>query len=290
MDDNIGAFVTRHQSGELSRCGIRYYLGRLYLPLFDHHFANSQYTADELLDATVSGHERPVEVMPMGAEVREFLGVAPSESSRRALMASVGINATRPSVRTLLYVGRLSPEKNMGLLIDLMERLSSDAANEYHLLIAGDGPLLDHLGSEGQRRAPGRVHLLGHISDRSRIIELYHNSDIFVHPNPREPFGIAPLEAMAAGLPIVAPRSGGLLSYASDSNAWLCEPNAENYATAIRSITADPVRREERVALARATASRYRWSDVTARFEMRFEELCRGFSAARIGNQGEQIQ
>ncbi len=290
MDDNIGAFVTRHQSGELSRCGIRYYLGRLYLPLFDHHFANSQYTADELLDATVSGHERPVEVMPMGAEVREFLGVAPSESSRRALMASVGINATRPSVRTLLYVGRLSPEKNMGLLIDLMERLSSDAANEYHLLIAGDGPLLDHLGSEGQRRAPGRVHLLGHISDRSRIIELYHNSDIFVHPNPREPFGIAPLEAMAAGLPIVAPRSGGLLSYASDSNAWLCEPNAENYATAIRSITADPVRREERVALARATASRYRWSDVTARFETRFEELCRGFSAARIGNQGEQIQ
>lgn len=272
MDDNVRAFVTGHRFGRL---GTRYYVGRLYLPLFDHHFANSQYTADELLEATVTGHERPVEVMPMGAEIEELIETQPSGTCRDSLIPTVGIDEIRSKTRILLYIGRLSPEKNVGLLVDLMERLSNETENKYHLLIAGDGPLMSHLGSEGRHRATGRVHMLGHIRDRSRIIELYRNSDIFVHPNPREPFGIAPLEAMAAGLPVVAPRSGGLLTYADDSNAWLCEPNAESYAAAVRSITTDPVAREERVSRARRTASLYRWTDVTARFEARFEELCR---------------
>ncbi len=43
------------------------------------------------------------------------------------------------------------------------------------------------------------VTYLGHEADRRRLADLYANVDVFLHPNPREPFGIAPLEAMASG-------------------------------------------------------------------------------------------
>ncbi len=61
------------------------------------------------------------------------------------------------------------------------------------------------------------------------MAEIYANADAFVHPNPREPFGIAPLEAMAAGLPVIAPNSGGLTAYANLANAWLTNPTPDRF-------------------------------------------------------------
>ena len=62
--------------------------------------------------------------------------------------------------------------------------------------------------------------MLGHL-DKELLADYYANADVFVHPNPKEPFGIAPLEAMASGVPVVAPNSGGILSYATDENIWM---------------------------------------------------------------------
>ena len=87
-----------------------------------------------------------------------------------------------------------------------------------------------------EKRVPGRVHFLGQIVDRSRLAKIYANCDALIHPNPREPFGIAPLEAMASGLPVVAPRFGGVLSYANEDNSWLAEPSGESFADAVRQV------------------------------------------------------
>ena len=57
--------------------------------------------------------------------------------------------------------------------------------------------------------------------DRDALAGILANADAFIHPNPREPFGIAPLEAMASGLPLVATETGGVTTYASDETAWL---------------------------------------------------------------------
>lgn len=124
-----------------------------------------------------------------------------------------------------------------------------------------------------RQKSPGRVTFLGHLGDREELAGLYANADMFVHPNPREPFGIAPLEAMAAGLPLVAPRSGGLLSYATDENAWLGEPHAEIFAGLVRSVVADPMRRCRKTAAARATAEQYRWQAVACRYLRLYESL-----------------
>jgi phosphatidylinositol alpha 1,6-mannosyltransferase len=86
---------------------------------------------------------------------------------------------------------------------------------------------------------------------------------VFVHPNPREPFGIGPLEAMASGVPLVAPDAGGLLSYANDTNAWLAEPTGEAFAGAVRGACRPGAERDARLTRARETAAGYTWPNVT---------------------------
>lgn len=279
MDDNVGAFLTR---GAGSKRWSQAYLGNLYLPLFDYHIANSDYTAEELISAMAPKHQRPVSVLPMGAQVEEFAVAHPSETKRRQLVAQFGGDER---TKLLLYAGRLSPEKNLPLLIELMERLACGGENDFRLVVAGSGPLADWFERESCRRAPGRVWLLGHVQDRQALINLYANCDAFVHPNPREPFGIAPLEAMAAGLPLVAPRSGGVLSYADETNAWLVPAHGDTFAAAVRSIFTDASVRKDKLARARWTAAQYRWPGVTDRFFALYDELHADFPSSRFAYQ-----
>lgn len=267
LDDNVGAFLTNQAWG---RRWSQRYLGRIYLPLFDHHLANSVYTAEELQSAMVDDHPRPIEVLPMGAEVAEIVAAPIVAGWREKMTAAGGRDA---ATRLLLYVGRLSPEKNIGLLVEMMERLGDN----HQLLVAGSGPLAEWLRDEAARRAPGKIRLLGQVSDRRELIALYRHCDAFIHPNPREPFGIAPLEAMAAGIPLLAPARGGVLTYANQNNAWLAEPQAAAFAATVEAIFGNPAVRAERVRQAGRTAANYRWPLVAAAHWNRFEEIARQF-------------
>ncbi len=272
VDDNIRAFITQSDWGQRWS---RFYLSYCYIPFFDYHIANSQYTADELYEAMISPHERPVFVRPMGADVEFYAATKRSEPSRQKLIEqSNGGDRTR----LLLYAGRISPEKNIRLLIEMMERLADDITLDYRLIVAGSGPLSDWLDKEARSRVPGRVKSLGHLTDRAALIDLYANCDAFVHPNPREPFGIAPLEAMGAGLPLIAPRSGGVLSYADETNAWLAEADGDAFADAVRSVFADPGVRRDKLARARWTAQQHNWESATAQFFDLYDELHADFS------------
>jgi alpha-1,6-mannosyltransferase len=276
MDDNVRAFVTGGRWGKrLSKL----YLGNLYIPLFDYHIANSQYTADELREAMVARHERAVHVRPMGADVADYSSACRSEASRQKL---ISLSQGDQRTKLLLYAGRLSQEKNISLLIEMMERLACDRTDDYRLIVAGDGPLADRFLDEARLRAPGRVHSLGHIHNRAALVDLYANCDAFVHPNPREPFGIAPLEAMAAGLPLVATRSGGVLSYADETNSWLAEPNGEAFAAAVLAVFAQAAVRKDRLARAFWTTQRYTWESVTSQFFELYDDLHADFPATRF--------
>jgi hypothetical protein len=111
------------------------------------------------------------------------------------------------------------------------------------------------------------------MSDREALGDLYSNADIFVHPNPREPFGIAPLEAMASGLALVAPNSGGVTSYASRDNAWLADATGPSFAQAVRSVHADEALRQRKIEAARLTAERHSWDAATETFLKLYDDL-----------------
>jgi glycosyltransferase involved in cell wall biosynthesis len=194
--------------------------------------------------------EERIYVCPRGVNAEIFRADRKSDAVKREMRerASIPENSI-----ILLYAGRISPEKNIGLLVEMMKILSKDAANDFRLLVAGAGPEAVWLQKETDKIFPGKIIQLGHL-DKETLANYYANCDVFVHPNPREPFGIAPLEAMASGVPTLAPNSGGILSYATGENAWLVEPTGENFAQAVYEIIENPTLRERKVKNAVQTA------------------------------------
>lgn len=270
MDDNIGSFLT---GGQVGKWFARRVIGNYTIPNFDYHIANSSYTAEEFFDSLsheknprrsssflnwcwqffkaprVPSSER-IFVCPRGVNSKQFSPDRRSDSTRREMRERAGV----PQEATiLLYAGRVSPEKNIGLLVELMKILGRDSNRDYRLLVAGAGPQSEWLRTEGEKHAPGRIKLLGHL-DKDLLADYYANADVFVHPNPKEPFGIAPLEAMASGVATVAPNAGGILSYATNDNAWLVEPTGEAFANAIREAIDDVALREKKIEKALITA------------------------------------
>ena len=280
MDENFASYVSE---GSVGKAISRLYMKWIYFPMFDCHIANSEHTAQELVPAS-RGHKvrRGVWISPMGADCDRFRPSRRTEAQHRMLIERCG-----GSERTvlLLYAGRLVAEKNLPLLADLMGRLGAGEERDFRFLIAGDGVLRAEIETLCQQKAPGRVTFLGHVGDPERLADLYANADIFVHPNPREPFGIAPLEAMAAGVALVAPRAGGVMSYATDENAWLGEANAASFAGLVHGVVADPAGRLRKTQAARATAEQFRWQTVASRYLQLYESLYE----AHCGVRPEQV-
>ncbi|CAN5173979.1 glycosyltransferase family 1 protein [soil metagenome] len=269
MDDNIGSFLS---GGNAGKWLARRIMGNYNLPSFDFHIANSPYTADEFYQAA-NKSENPrrsewffnkcrqffksprvplterIHICPRGVDIKQFSPSRKSDEINRGMRRKANIPE---DAIILLYAGRISPEKNIGLLPDLMEVLAKDK-KDYRLLAAGAGPKAEWLQAETDKRIPNKIIQLGHL-DKETLANYYANCDVFVHPNPKEPFGIAPLEAMASGTPTVAPNAGGLLSYATDENMWLAEPKAENFAAAIREIIENPELTKAKITKALETA------------------------------------
>lgn len=270
MDDNVRSFLS---GGRAAEWFARRVMGNYNLPSFDYHIANSVYTAQEFFDS-VEEESNPrrsekflnwcwqffkaprvpvrdrIFVCPRGVDSRHFSPDRKSESVKRRMRERAEIPEN--SI-VLLYAGRISPEKNIGLLVEMMKILARDATRDFRLLVAGAGPQADWLGEETLRNFPRKIVQLEHL-DKETLADYYANADVFVHPNPREPFGIAPLEAMASGAPTLAPNTGGVLSYASNENAWLVAPAAENFAAAVREIIENKDLREIKIARAVMTA------------------------------------
>lgn len=283
MDDSVAAYLS---AGRVGRAVSHAYIRHIYGPPFDAHVANSEYTAGELRRSLWDRSPDFIHVCPMGVDAGAFGPVNRDRHLRRRLLAQAG--GTADSV-LLLYAGRLSPEKNLGLLVDMLEHLQRptkgpEAARDYRLVLAGDGPMTEALLKDASQRARHRVLWLGAIRDRAELAAYYASADVFVHPNPREPFGIGPLEAMASRLPVVLPSAGGVLSYANPTNSWLAEPNGESFAHAVRSVVSRPG--DARVAAAFETARQLDWSKVTARFFKLYDDLHRRRQLAEPVNPG----
>jgi glycosyltransferase involved in cell wall biosynthesis len=290
MDDNVASFLS---GGRFGHWLAKTIIGKYTLPSYDFHLANSSYTAEEfrgsLSSRSGSGRtwrwlraprirlEERIRVCPRGVDAAHFRPDRKSEIKRNELIQK----AELPSEAVvLLYAGRISPEKNIELLPAMINELASDPKNDYRLVVAGDGPQAEWLRSEGERIGPGRITLLGHV-EKETLADYYANADVFVHPNPKEPFGIAPLEAMASGVPTVAPRSGGILSYANDNNAWLVDPTAKDFAAAVKEAVTDRALRQSRTANAVETARANTREMSTDRLFATYDEIHEDFHQRR---------
>jgi glycosyltransferase involved in cell wall biosynthesis len=155
----------------------------------------------------------------------------------------VGAEADPPEV---LYVGRLSAEKGV---LELVE-----AARGLKVVVAGDGPL--------RPRVPGARGFVAH--DELQL--LYARAAVVACPSRREGFGVACLEAMAHGRPVVATSVGGLRDLVVDGETGLLVPPRDPRAlgAALRRLLADPDLRHRLGAAGRQRAQeRFSWAAVT---------------------------
>lgn len=284
MDDNVRGFIGGGKIGEwFSKLVIAGYIE----PMFDFHISNSEYTERELIEsgetlersklgrvflrlcrriwsAAKGGGDR-FYINECGADLQIFSPTRRSADSRTSIAHDHRLD---PLKCWLLYVGRLSPEKNLRLLVGTMSILRDRGLMDHQLLIVGSGPDTEQLRKMSTSVASESFFFLGQVTDKERLADIYANCDMFVHPNPREPFGIAPLEAMASGLPLIVPNAGGVLSYANAQNAWLSAPTPSDFADAVMRVGEDREMRNKRVETALFQAEKYSWEASTdARFK-----------------------
>lgn len=264
-------FRTYVLQGGVGRRFAPLYLRWLYFPMADHHIAVSGFVADEL-ERVSNGHkvDRGVWIGPMGVDAETFAGAERDEALRAELLARCGGDE---STRLLVYAGRMAKEKNLPLLFETMRLLAERGMTEYRLLMVGDGDGRPALERMAERVAPGQVHFLGHRGEARELARLLASCDAFVHPNPTEPFGIAPLEAMAAGVPLIAPNTGGVTTYATAENAWLAEPVADGFARAVTQAFGDDGERARRAAAGRRAAMERNWPAAAAQYLRLYREL-----------------
>ncbi len=249
LDTIISSFVSKGRFGKWFSHSL---MGKYNLAMFDFFIANSPFVAEELFESVQKNcnphrskmffnkcwkffkaakipFSQRVKVCPRGVDTEKFNPRRASAEIKREMHEKAGIPAD--SV-VILSSTRLSTEKNIRLLPQIMEVLAKDEIKDFRLIVAGAGPREDWLREQTARKFPGKIILTGHL-DKETLADYYANADVFLHPNPREPFGNVVLEAMASGVPIVVPNSGGILTYANENNAFLTAATAESFAERI---------------------------------------------------------
>ena len=215
------------------------YCARLY-GRFDLVLAPSRATAERLRawGVTSARHQ------PLGVDVSTFHPDRRDPQIRHQL-------GLAPTTRLLVYTGRFAPEKNLDVLADAMRKLGP----RYVALLAGAGALPSAL--------PSNVRVLPYIPDRPKLATLIASCDVFVHPGDQETFGLAALEALACGVPVVGAHAAGLAELVTPEAGLLVAPRSPAaLAHGVAALFDDDI--AERAVGARQLAERYAWNHVLA--------------------------
>lgn len=191
-------------------------------------------------------------VLPLGIDVELFCpGGAPGVRAR--MRASFQVSVNTPLVGT---VSRSRPVKGLTHLVEAAARVAA-VRPDVRWLVVGGGPQMQQL--QDLAKALGVVDRIFFEGVREDIPDLLHAMDIFVLPSLSEGFGLAAMEAMASGLPVVCSRVGGLPELVSHEETGLLVPPGDSAALAegVLRLLADRDLRERLAARAIDQASRY---------------------------------
>lgn len=228
--------------------------------------------------AAAARHARAIAIHP-GIDVERFAAARPAH--RDAMRASFGVAPDAPLIG---IVGRLQPWKGQHVFLRAAARIA-DAHPGALFVIAGDAIGGFSAGYPAELRAfaaelglESRVIFAGARDDVPAVLAAL---DVFVHASIEEPFGIVIVEAMAAGLPVIATRGGGVPEIVTDGiDGYLVEcGNDEEMAARITTLLTDPAIASR---LAAAGQARARTAFSAARMLDEFTGVLERFAAPRV--------
>ena len=186
---------------------------------------------------------------PLGVDLDTF--AAPGGTVRAAFAG--------PGQTLLVHCGRLSPEKKPQRSLNTLATLRASGMSA-RLVVAGDGPLRRRLERHAVRDALP-VTFAGFLPDRTGLAALLASADVAIAPGPAETFGLAALEALACGTPVVVSAESALPEVVGDAGASVA---GEDLAAGVIAVLGRP--EHARRAAARARAERYGWPAAAAAF------------------------
>ena len=238
-------------------------------------------TEEEKQDAVrlYDAHPQKIKVIPAGVNLDTFKPVNQSIARQR-----VGIHEKQ----VILYVGRIEPLKGIDVLLEAAALL--DRSDDIRVLIVGGSPgndaelgrlkaLTTELGIESMVTFTGAIK-------QNKLPDYYSAADVFVLPSHSESFGLAALEAMACGAPVVVSRVGGLKTFIDNGETgylvpWRCP---EPFVQRLEMLLANPLLREAMGRAARAKALQMGWGHAADRMLGFYSSLLRDTLESAAGD------
>ena len=238
-------------------------------------------TEEEKQDAVrlYDAHPQKIKVIPAGVNLDTFKPVNQSIARQR-----VGIHEKQ----VILYVGRIEPLKGIDVLLEAAALL--DRSDDIRVLIVGGSPgndaelgrlkaLTTELGIESMVTFTGAIK-------QNKLPDYYSAADVFVLPSHSESFGLAALEAMACGTPVVVSRVGGLKTFIDNGETgylvpWRCP---EPFVQRLEMLLANPLLREAMGRAARAKALQMGWGHTADRMLGFYSSLLRDTLESAAGD------
>ncbi len=232
------------------------------------------------MEAVLRGYgvATPINVVPTGLDLAEF-----EAGDGARFRAAHGIDAARP---VMLHVGRVAFEKNIGFIVDVIDRVRGEIADVL-LVVAGEGPALPGLRREVEARGlADHVLFVGYLDRRRALLDCYRSANVLVFASRTETQGLVPLEAMAVGTPVVSTAVLGTRSIVGPERGAIAAPErVDAFADAVQRVLADAPLQASMGRTARAYVAE-QWSSraMAARLARVYEALMASASGASLGS------
>ena len=244
------------------RSRLRLWIDRWTDRLVDRHVCVSNDVARFSIDVGQLPADKVI-VIPNGVDAERFANARPAD------LAQFGIPS---GSRTLLFVGRLDPQKAPRSLMAAIEPLL-DASKDVHLLLVGDGPLRSEVERVALSRNPGYVHFAGWRPD---IPEIMRASYCLLLASRWEGLPNVVLEAMAAGLPVVSTDVEGISDLIEDgvTGRVVASGSPAAFREAVRGLLDDPGRAAAVAQAAQVIVrSDFTWATIASHYDSLFCSL-----------------
>jgi glycosyltransferase involved in cell wall biosynthesis len=220
-------------------------------------------TSEAAMDYLLKEGIKRVRLWPQGVDARLFHPGKASDGWRERLSGG------HPSDRLLLYVGRLAPEKGIERLKAILREVPGT-----RLAIVGDGPARGDL----EREFAGTATVFTGVLQGEDLAAAYASADAFLFPSTTDTLGLAMIEALASGLPVVAARSGASREILDEEeNGLLYEADsAPSLVAAVRRLFSDEGFRGTLGRAARASAEERDWDSSTRALRGYYEQALGG--------------
>ena len=250
---NIASYARFYGLGLFDRA-TRWYTRKLH-----NRAAINLCTSEATLRYLVDEGVERLHLWPQGVDARRFHPDMFSKDWR------IRLTNGHPAERLLLYVGRLAHEKNIGNL-----RVVLGEVPGVRLALVGDGPARRDLEQEYANTPTVFTGVL----QGEELASAFASADVFVFPSTTETLGIAMIEALASGLPVLAARAGAAGEVVDEGETGLLyDPGSDaTLVAAVRKIVADDDLRARMGSKARASAERRDWRTSTRTLRGYYEQ------------------